>query len=252
MLSKIIAWHYSKIENYCIQNSNKIIFITQRFQKYFKKFDYKKSTVIENWGVFKNKVKNNITRKWKKKLKLKNEFVFLYAGTLSYKHDSQLFLKLAEKFKNSKVIVFSEGKFANALKLQSKKYKNLIIENWINFNELQSVFSLANVLLVSLSKDAGIFSVPSKILSYFYSGKPILGMLPGKNLAREKIVKLKTGYVAEPGNINDFLYKAKILYGNKKLRKKMGQNGLKYAKTKFNINMITKKFEKIFKEIKYY
>ena len=198
ILSRIIHWYYLRIEKYCVKNSNRVIFITHRFKKYFKNQNHSKSTVIENWGALQNKVKNNIKKKWKKKLKLKNEFIFLYAGTLSYKHDFQLFFKLSENFKDSKVIIFSEGKFAEILKKKSKKHKNLIVKNWVDFNELQSIFSLADVLLVSLSKEAGEFSVPSKILSYFYSGKPILGMIPIQNLASKKITGLKTGYIAEP------------------------------------------------------
>ena len=115
--------------------------------------------------------------------------VFLYAGTLSYKHDSKMFMKLSENFKDSKIIIFSQGKFAEDLKKKSKSHNNLIVKNWVNLNELQSIFSLADVLLVSLSKNAGKYSVPSKILNYFFSGKPILGMMPKENLASEKIIK---------------------------------------------------------------
>ena len=139
-----------------------------------------------------------------------------------------------------------DWKFAEILKKQSKNYKNLIVKNWVNFNELQSVFGLADVLLVSLSKDASEFSVPSKILNYFYSGKPILGMMPKQNLASKKILKLKCGYIAEPDNFNIFLNKAQKLYKSKTLRKKMGLNALNYAKKYFDIEAITNKFENIF------
>ena len=36
LLSKPVFWHYSRIENYCIQYSKKIIAITSDFQKYLK------------------------------------------------------------------------------------------------------------------------------------------------------------------------------------------------------------------------
>ena len=250
LLSKFIYWHYSKIENYCIQNSKKIIIITSDFRKYFKDQNHSKFSVIENWGFLQNKTKENIKKKWKKKLKLKNEFVFLYAGTLSYKHDPEIFLKLSENFKDSKIIIFSEGKFAENLKKKSITHKNLIVKKWVNLNELQSIFSLADVLLVSLSKNAGKYSVPSKILNYFFSGKPILGMMPKENLASEKIIKLKGGYIAETDNFDVFLKKARKIYNNKTLRKKMGLNTQNYAKKQFNINIITNKFEKILKKIK--
>ena len=36
ILSRIFDWHYSRIEKYCVRNSNRVIFITHRFKKYFK------------------------------------------------------------------------------------------------------------------------------------------------------------------------------------------------------------------------
>ena len=47
-----------------------------------------------------------------------------------------------------------------------------------------------------------------------------------------------------------FLKKARKIYNNKTLRKKMGLNTQNYAKKQFNINIITNKFEKILKKIK--
>ena len=250
LLSKPVFWYYSRIENYCIQHSKKIIAITNDFKKYFKDQECSKFTVIENWGVQQNKANETIKKKWKKKLKLNKEFVFLYAGTLSYKHDPEIFLKLSENFKDSKIIIFSEGKFAVNLKKKSITHKNLIVKKWVNLNELQSILSLADVLLVSLNKDAGEFSVPSKILNYFYSAKPILGMMPRQNLASKKIIGLKAGYIVEPGHFDVFLNKAIKLYKNKSIRKKMGLNAFNYTKKHFNIKTITTKFEKILKKVK--
>jgi len=103
---------------------------------------------------------------------------------------------------------------------------------------------------VTLSKDAGRFSVPSKILTYFFSGKPILGMMPKENLACKKITSLKGGYIAKSDDFNVFLKKAHKMYINKALRKKMGLNTLNYARKEFDKKVITSKFEKILKKAK--
>ena len=73
-------------------------------------------------------------------------------------------------------------------------------------------------------------------------------MIPSQNLASKKIIRLKTGYIAEPGDFDVFLKKAQKLYESKTLRRKMGLNALNYAKRHFDIKVITNKFEKILVE----
>ena len=46
----------------------------------------------------------------------KKKFCFIYSGTLGYKHNAELFIKIAEQFPQVIILISSSGKFASKLK----------------------------------------------------------------------------------------------------------------------------------------
>ena len=125
---------------------------------------------------------------------------------MGYKHNPELFIKIAEKFPNSIIIVSSKGKFALKLKkISQRKLLNIKVIDWIDYKHLSSFLSIADVFIVTLDSNASAFSVPSKIYAYLTLGKPILASMPFENLASKKIKKIKVGYVSKPENIKAFL-----------------------------------------------
>ena len=60
---------------------------------------------------------------------------------------------------------------------------------------------------------------------------------------------METGIVVPPNENDRFLTEVKRLIGDGELREKYGKNARKYAESTFDIEKITDKFEKIFKEM---
>ena len=157
----------------------------------------------------------------------------MYSGTLGYKHNPNLFIKLAEQFPNSIILISSKGKFADKIKQISKRrFKNIKIIDWVKYENLSSFLSIANVLIVTLEKDASTFSVPSKIYAYLTIAKPILGSMPIENLGSKIINKIKAGYVSKPDDIESFINNAKRIIKNKKIRTYFSNNSKKYKDLK--------------------
>ena len=57
------------------------------------------------------------------------------------------------------------------------------------FEVLPDVLGSADVLVAILEPDAGVFSVPSKVLSYFCAGRPVLLAVPVKTWPRKSSSK---------------------------------------------------------------
>ena len=93
---------------------------------------------------------------------------------------------------------------------------------------MSSFLSIANVLIVTLEKDASTFSVPSKIYAYLTIKKPILGSMPIENLGSKMINKIKVGYVSKPDDIESFINNARKIVKNKKIRIYFSNNYKKY------------------------
>ena len=77
------------------------------------------------------------------------------------------------------------------------------------FEAMPDVLGSADVLVAILEADAGVFSVPSKVLSYLCAGRPLLLAVPGENLAAKIVVECGAGLVVEPSDLAGFCAAAK-------------------------------------------
>ena len=169
------------------------------------------------------------------------------------KHDPNALLQLALHFREKdavQVVVISEGPGAEWLKIQKSDHslENLAILAYQPFDQLPNIMGAADVLLALLEPDAGVFSVPSKVLTYLCAQRPILAAIPEENLAAKIITHNHAGIIVSPGKIKDFLKKAEELLGDTDIRKKMGTCARTYAETHFNIEEITTSFEEVIRK----
>jgi glycosyltransferase involved in cell wall biosynthesis len=210
--------------------------------------DGNRLSVIPNWAPLENispKPKGNT---WSSKWKFTNLFCFMYTGTLGMKHNPDLLLQLALHFRkepNVVVVVVSEGPGAEWLKKQKENLslENLRLFDYQPFDELSSVMGAADVLVAILDPDVGVFSVPSKVLTYLCAQRPILLAVPEENLAAKIINKHEAGFVVSPTDTQAFMEAAESLYVNKECRERFARNGRLYAETHFDIQRITDKFQ---------
>ena len=218
LLGLLVGKYYFYLEKKCEDKSDKIVVISPHFKQFIDTKNLNKTSVVENWST---KIKPSIKKiqYFKKKYNPKNKFCFIYSGTLGYKHNPNLFTKLAEHFPNSIILISSKGKFADKIKQISKRrFNNIKIIDWVKYENLSSFLSIANVLIVTLEKDASTFSVPSKIYAYLTMQKPILGSMPIENLGSKMINKIKVGYVSKPDDLETFMNNARKIIKNKKIR----------------------------------
>jgi len=176
--------------------------------------------------------------------------VFLYAGTLGLKHQPSLLLDVAREFAGRddvRVLVASEGLGATWLGEQ-RQGDEVELLPFQPFESLPEMFATADVLLVLLEPAAGVYSVPSKVLSYTCAGRPILGSMPPENLASRNITSMGIGLVAGAGDSDAFVAHARVLADDPLLRKSMGDKARCYAERDFDIDSITDRFESLLRQ----
>jgi colanic acid biosynthesis glycosyl transferase WcaI len=171
----------------------------------------------------------------------------VYAGTLGYKHNPEMLLAAASAVPVT-IDVYSEGSMADRLASQaaSQGLANLRVRPWVPFANHPSVLGGADILIAMIERDAGIFSVPSKVLTYFCCGRSVLASVPGGNLARRIIEREEAGLVSEPERTEDFVGNLRRLAEDRLLRDRLGDNGRSYAERNFAIDAIADRFETIF------
>lgn len=194
-LGTIISLYFIFLEKNCERIADKIIIISNNFKNFINKENYYKVVMVENWAT-PYLVKKNVTNNFKNKFNPKSLFCLIYSGTISLKHNPEIFFKIAERFPNIKIIISSEGKFPQYIKDRAlQKYPNIKVINWLASKDYYSFLSIADALLLILNNDASEFSVPSKIYSYLLSKKKIIALINKKNLAAKKIIEFNAGSV---------------------------------------------------------
>ncbi|HVT30110.1 MAG TPA: hypothetical protein VHE81_19005, partial [Lacipirellulaceae bacterium] len=113
------------------------------------------------------------------------------------------------------------------------------------FEVLPDVLGSADVLVAILEPDAGVFSVPSKVLSYLCAGRPLLLAVPKVNLAAKIVSSIGAGPVVEPTDISAFCASAQKLIDSPKHRDECAKAARSYAEAHFDIRLIGDQFEAI-------
>jgi colanic acid biosynthesis glycosyl transferase WcaI len=252
-IGNLFSLYYRNLEKSLLKSSDHVVVISDDFKKIIKKWiNYTKITVIENWAPLEQIQPQSKRNYWSITNEISDKFCFLYAGTLGFKHNPEILIKLAKQYRNNNdivIVIISEGIGEKWLKAEALKEKlnNVKFFNYLDFEHLPYALSSADVLIGILDSAAGKYCVPSKVLTYHCIGKPILLSVPSENLIAKIVKKQKSGFVIAPLDFDGFCRAAEKLKNQKNMRIQMGNNAIKYAKAAFNIDNKCNSFIKLFR-----
>lgn len=251
-LGHIVGARYQALERRLLQQSDAVVAITEDFKPVLAEWNVEPDRVhvVENWAPLDEIPTMAADTAWRAEHGQTGKKLILYSGTLGMKHNPALLLELARKFHDQpdvSVIVISEGPGADWLDSQKKALglNNLSLLPFQPFDRFPEVLASADILVAILEPDAGVFSVPSKVLSYLCAGRPILAAMPVENLAARILTRQDAGRVAAPDDLSGFVDHARKLLASEPLRTDLGANARTYAEGRFDISDIGARFEGI-------
>ena len=256
IIGRVIGSYYMRSEMSMLRESDRIIIISEDFSKILQaaKIPENKIKLIHNWAPLEELKMQDKDNLWSREHALHDKLCMVYTGTLGLKHNPELLVDIALALRDQsqiRIVIVSEGLGADFVKKKKEEHKldNLIVLDFQPFELIPEVMGTADILIAILDRDAGVYSVPSKVLTYHCAGRPLLLSVPKENLSARLVEELETGIVVPPHENDRFLNAVKRLIGDGGLRQKYGKNARKYAESTFDIEKITDKFEKIFKEM---
>jgi colanic acid biosynthesis glycosyl transferase WcaI len=234
------------------RRSDAIVVITSDFTDMLTAWgvDASRIHVIHNWAPLESLPLRPCENAWASQHGLGSGVRFIYSGTLAMKHNPALLLELArllDRDRTGELLVVSEGAGVEWLADQASRegLSSLRCLGFQPFEALPDVMGSADVLVAILEPDAGVFSVPSKVLSYLCAGRPVLLAVPKENLAAKIVVECGAGPVVEPTDIRGFRTEAQHLIESPHLRERCGEEARQYAESNFDIQRIGDRFETI-------
>lgn len=246
-LSRLVGRMFVTIEKWLLKSSSQVVVISEDFLSLLDEWGIAspKVTVVRNWAPLEEVGVSPRPNPWSERHHITDDqTVLLYAGTLGLKHEPNMLLALAEAFADRpdvRVIVASEGLGANWL-AERIDGEELELIPFQPYADLPDMLGSGDVLLVLLEPDAGVFSVPSKVLTYHCAGRAILGAIPHENLAARTIESHGAGIVVDPGDADGFVSAARALIDEPALRIRMGAAARQAAEKEFDIDTITDEF----------
>jgi glycosyltransferase involved in cell wall biosynthesis len=252
LLGALVGQYYVNMERTMLRQSDSVIMITEDFRPLLHSWGVanEKLEVVENWAPLAELPALPPDETWLTQYGLSGCRCLFYAGTMGMKHNPELLVRLAERFRGEtqiRIVVASVGVGAEWLKEAKDRLQldNLVFIPFQPFDVLPRALASAAVLIAVLEPDAGVFSVPSKVLTYLCARRPLLLSVPGDNLAARIVSQNKAGLVVEPQDTEGFVRAAAKLLEDDVLRQKLGTNARCYAESHFEIESITDSVEGI-------
>jgi glycosyltransferase involved in cell wall biosynthesis len=247
-LGRTFEW----LERRLLRQAGAVVVITEDFVPLLRAWGIPDDAcvVVENWAPLDEVDVLPRDNAWSREHGLASKRVALYAGTLGLKHDPSLLVALARATADDPdvaVVVVSEGLGADWLREQRDRLAltNLHLLPYQPWDRMPEVFATGDVVLALLEPEAGVFSVPSKVLSYLCAGRPIVGAMPPENLAARSIERAGAGVVVAPGDTAAFVAAASSLLADAPRRLAAGAAARAYAEETFDIDRIADRFESL-------
>ena len=252
ILGKGVGWYYVHLEESLLRKSDEVVVITEDFCPSMTKarINSNKLHVIYNWAPLYEVPLLPKSNPWSREHGLEQKLCLLYSGTLGMKHNPELLVELALNFRERedvRLVVITEGLGADFLKEKKACHRldNLLLMPFQPFEDIPMVLASADILIAILEPDAGVFAVPSKVLTYLCAKRPLLLAVPCKNLAARIVSENQAGIIVPPSDSKGFISAAKKLLDDSASRTSFANNGRAYAELTFDIERITDRFEKI-------
>jgi glycosyltransferase involved in cell wall biosynthesis len=252
--NKLIIKFFERMERNAYQNSDLIVVPSNSHKQFLEEkrnVSAQKIQVIHHWLDINPFLQLQKTGKFRKLYNLKDKFVFLFGGVIGPSQGLDLLIKIADRIKEKKDIVFllvGDGSAKEDLikTVQKLNLKNVIFKPFVSLEEYPELVKDCDVGLVCLTDKNTTPAVPAKILSYLTAAIPVIAFLHKESDGLKIIQEAKCGYVVMAGDLDKAVEVVKKIYNEKDKLEELGDNGFKYALNNFAIDVCLDRLESLF------
>ncbi|MDD5368671.1 MAG: glycosyltransferase family 4 protein [Anaerolineaceae bacterium] len=238
-------WQYKLlllIDRWIANQASAVITLTDRFADGFtglRLVNSSKVHLIANW-VDSDSIVMIGKDDYREELNISKEaFVLVYGGNIGMAAGVETVIEALSKVNRIREIVLviaGSGSRLEACKKLAEGFEGrriLFHSPWAT-SDTSKVLAAADVLVLPTRGSQSLASVPSKLLSYLLSARPVLALVLPESDTADIIKKTGCGWIIPPDNVNLLAKKIEELSDNPEEElKKMGLLGRKYALMNF-------------------
>lgn len=239
IIDKLLVSLLVPLDAWILRNSSKIIVISRLMREYLKRTrglaDHN-IQYIPNWQDERRFLGDQ--HNFNSSVHNKNEFTFMFLGSLNITAavDHIINAFALASIEHARLVIAGNGSEKDRLIKLAGTFKNVNIE----FCDARSydvpyLQSSADVLLLNLRRNAARYALPSKLIAYMYSKKPIIACVDEESDSAMTVRDSGCGWIVEPENVHALsdAMRTAVLSGEDELKAK-GRNGFEFAMTYFS------------------
>lgn len=246
---------FEKIEKWAYDNADVVTVHSEGNREFLLrsgKITSDKLITLHNWIEVKKYEAPERDGPFRKQLGLKGKFVIFFGGVLGPSQGLDLVIDAAKRIRDHKDIAFlfvGDGTEKNKLVGLSSGYglDNVIFHPFVSKEDYERLLKEMDVGLVCLSSRNRTPVVPGKLLSYMGAGVPVLALLNRESDGHHIIKEAECGFSAisvDPSAVAEIILR---MYGEKDRLKSLGENGYRYATSRFSRKSCVDDLEKALK-----
>lgn len=167
----------------------------------------------------------------------KGVFTFMYLGNIGPLAGIEVLFETFAKanLRNARLVIAGSGPAKADLQLKSKQYA-CNIEFWdVPTGRVPETQAQADVMLLPVRKGFAKSSVPSKLIAYMFSAKPIIASVDADSDTAECVRSSGAGWVAEPESVQSLgKCMEDSFHSSEDILRQKGGRGYNYAIEKFS------------------
>ncbi|MEK7464419.1 MAG: glycosyltransferase family 4 protein [Patescibacteria group bacterium] len=256
--NKFLIRFFRRMEERAYKNSDIIVTPSEAHKTFANKergVSLQKMHVVPHWIDIKPFDEAERTGKFRKLYGLENKFIFVFGGVLGPSQGLDMFIRIAEKLKKYKEIVFLfVGEGSEKKKLvelaESKKLTNVVFKPLVSKEDYPWMLKDADVGILSLTSANTTPAVPAKLMGYMAAGLPVLAFLHERSDGVKIVQDAKCGLAGRSDDEQKMLELTEKMFLEKEKLNAYGKNAFNYVLNNFTKEVCLNKIENILRMAK--
>lgn len=212
-----------------------------------------KFTVLHNW-IDISPFSTRRGKNYRQLFGLEGRFVAVFAGVLGPSQRVQMLVEVADRIRDLHDFVFlvvgegTEKKRAEELAL-SRGLRNILFKPFISQDDYPDLLSSSDVGLICLSTAVKTPVIPGKILGYMVASLPVAAFVNAESDVHQLVADAQCGASCVSDDVTKMEQILRGFHDNPEARRKMGQNGRKYAIEHFSKDRVIGEIERMMEGI---
>ncbi len=193
--------------------------------------------------------------KFRQKHNLSSNYLVVYSGNLGVKQDPCIIAECAKLMQNDREIFFAivgDGAKRQELAELIERYQltNIKLFPLVERSELADLLASADVLLAPQRKEIVDIFLPSKLISYLCSRRPVIASALETSGAAQLLNEQSAGVVVEPEKPEAIVNAIRVLKQNPDLAISLGERGYQFVCQTFDNSAVLERYYRpLFAEI---